>query len=151
MIVHKFEKYNEVRDCIDHRFVEFLNWIGFHVLLMPNSLKNPYDFLSDHTPDGIVLSGGNDINPLLYGKELISLNRNVSDERDQAETKIIEYAILNELPLLGVCRGAQMINVHFGGSLIQDLTNHRLNTINHVGTKHTVKFNNSFFFLNRLV
>jgi len=112
---------------------------------MPNSLNNTYDFLSDHTPDGIVLSGGNDINPLLYGKNLISFNMNVSDERDQAETQIIEYAILNELPLLGVCRGAQMINVYFGGSLIQDLTNHKLNKMNHVGTIHTVKFNSYFY------
>ena len=72
--------------------------------------------------DGLILAGGTDINPLLYGENPKFGLGNVNPERDEWELKILDYAIekLN-IPVLGLCRGLQLINIYFGGSLYQHL------------------------------
>jgi putative glutamine amidotransferase len=73
--------------------------------------------------DGIVISGGNfDINPRLYGEEPIKAMRNILEERTQFELGLIDLALERDMPILGVCGGAQAINVGLGGSLYQDIT-----------------------------
>jgi putative glutamine amidotransferase len=75
--------------------------------------------------DGVILSGGGDVDPSLYGgdaghRELDRVDR----RRDDFERRIIDVAIQKRIPLLGICRGMQIINVHFGGSLYEDLPDH---------------------------
>ena len=67
-----------------------------------------------------LLTGGDDINPLLYNEENIS-SYNVDQEMDLLDFKIINYCENNKKPLLGICRGLQSINVYFGGSLNQNI------------------------------
>lgn len=67
-----------------------------------------------------LLTGGDDINPLLYNEENIS-SYNVDQEMDLLDFKIIEYCEKYKKPLLGICRGLQSINVYFGGSLNQNI------------------------------
>ena len=74
--------------------------------------------------DGIVLTGGEDIHPQFYDKlEYLSLcNPNFMDEyRDEFEWKVCEYIFENQLPVLGICRGLQLVNVFLGGTLIPDI------------------------------
>lgn len=72
--------------------------------------------------DGLLLTGGGDVLPQYYGKESFSKTlRGVNQERDEFEFSIIEQALDEELPILGVCRGMQVMNVFLGGSLIMDL------------------------------
>ncbi len=74
--------------------------------------------------DGIVLTGGEDIHPQFYDKlEYLSLcNPNFMDERrDEFEWKVCEYIFKNQLPVLGICRGLQLVNVFLGGTLIPDI------------------------------
>jgi putative glutamine amidotransferase len=71
---------------------------------------------------GLIVSGGNfDINPRLYGEEPIKAMRNIIEERTQFELGLIELALERDMPILGVCGGAQAINVALGGSLYQDI------------------------------
>jgi putative glutamine amidotransferase len=72
--------------------------------------------------DGIILSGGGDVDPSLYDgdAEHRELDR-VDRRRDDFERRIIDVAIQKRIPLLGICRGMQIMNVHFGGSLYEDL------------------------------
>ena len=70
--------------------------------------------------DGLILSGGGDVDPRLYGEE----NRacfGVDPERDEAEFRLIEAYLRAGKPILGICRGHQVLNVYFGGSLVQHL------------------------------
>lgn len=69
--------------------------------------------------DGIVIGGGDDIAPTLYKGELQAEVR-LDHARDAMETWIVEKAFADDIPVLGVCRGAQMLNVVSGGSLHQD-------------------------------
>ena len=69
--------------------------------------------------DGIILSGGEDVHPRFYNKdEYIELCHEIDEKRDEFEWRVLEYTEKNKLPLLGICRGLQMANVFFGGTLI---------------------------------
>ena len=74
------------------------------------------------TMDGFVLSGGQDIDPVRYGEEItFGKAEEISPGREEVEYLIISFARQYDVPLLGICRGMQMINVAFGGKLFQDL------------------------------
>lgn len=72
--------------------------------------------------DGLILSGGQDINPLLYGEEPHQKLGEILSERDTCDLELIRVAVELNKPILGICRGHQILNVAFGGSLYQDLT-----------------------------
>jgi len=71
--------------------------------------------------DGLMLSGGGDIDPARYGEEPAAEVTNVREERDTAEFALLGAAASLQLPVLGICRGMQVINVARGGSLHQHL------------------------------
>jgi putative glutamine amidotransferase len=83
--------------------------------------KNNEDEIA--TCSGFVLTGGIDINPKVYGGNENYPNKpgEYQDQRDRFEKKIYRYARENKIPVLGICRGFQLVNVLEGGSLIQDL------------------------------
>ncbi|MBI5126432.1 MAG: gamma-glutamyl-gamma-aminobutyrate hydrolase family protein [Candidatus Taylorbacteria bacterium] len=71
--------------------------------------------------DGVLLPGGNDVNPMLYGEERKSHTQPPHDERDILEMYLIDKAMERKLPILGICRGLQILNVKLGGTLYQDI------------------------------
>ncbi len=74
--------------------------------------------------DGVILTGGEDVHPRFYGKPEYENEYRLDDfdiARDEFEMKVIDYTQRNELPLLGICRGLQIVNVFFGGTLIPDI------------------------------
>ena len=71
--------------------------------------------------DGLLLSGGPDIDPLLYGEEKISQCGEISPRRDAMEISLFLKALERGLPVLGICRGLQVMNVALGGTLYQDI------------------------------
>jgi putative glutamine amidotransferase len=71
--------------------------------------------------DGLVLSGGGDIDPARYGAERGTATGPALPERDEAELQLGRHALASGLPLLGICRGLQVINVALGGTLHQHL------------------------------
>ena len=81
--------------------------------------------------DGLVLTGGADLNPAMYAESPHPALGSVSDSRDAWERALILGARQLGTPLLAICRGAQMLNVALGGSLIQDLPSQRPGSINH--------------------
>jgi putative glutamine amidotransferase len=80
------------------------------------ALRTLFDLL-----DGLVLTGGEDVAPERYGEEVVRPNVEVVPERDALEFTLLEWALAEDLPLLAICRGIQVLNVALGGTLYQDL------------------------------
>lgn len=80
----------------------------------------PTDELPDFL-DGIVLSGGGDIDPLLFGEEPLRQSGEISPLRDAYEMELCRQALAKDLPLLGICRGMQVMNIVTGGGIYQDI------------------------------
>ena len=79
--------------------------------------------------DGVVVTGGHDVDPVLYAAEPEVEPRH-DPARDAFESAIIDRALAERIPLLGICRGAQLLNVRRGGSLFQELLSRRSKTSN---------------------
>ncbi len=73
--------------------------------------------------DGIIFGGGSDIDPNLYHEKKEPFTKSIDKKRDRYEIKLLEEAIKRKLPILGICRGMQLINIYFGGSLYQHIYN----------------------------
>ncbi len=84
--------------------------------------------------DILVLSGGVDIRPFLYGKNPTTVE-DYNPERDDFELALLEAAMKRELPILAICRGMQLTNIHLGGSLIRDLKQEGYNQVIHHRTE----------------
>ena len=90
------------------------------------------------TVDGFLFCGGDDIDPKYYGEEKSPLIVNICSKRDEFECALFKAAYKTGKPILGICRGLQVINVFLGGSLHQHINGHRQKEARDVFT-HSVK------------
>ncbi|MBD1845514.1 gamma-glutamyl-gamma-aminobutyrate hydrolase family protein [Cyanobacteria bacterium FACHB-63] len=112
-------------------YVDAIQSVGGNAVLLPPTHTNP-DGLLD-VLDGLIFSGGGDIHPIHYNGEDHPTIYGIDDDRDIFEITLAKLALMRELPVLGICRGMQVLTVATGGSLIQhvpevygDATDHRL-------------------------
>lgn len=97
------------------------------------------------TLDAVILPGGEDVNPARYDEKPSPHLGEVNEKRDDFEFMIIQLCVNHNIPIVGICRGMQVINVYFGGTLFQDLPTdyidksiiHRQSESREVGT-HTI-------------
>ena len=81
--------------------------------------------------DALLLTGGLDVSPSRYGEEKLKECGEISPERDNMEYSLLELALEADIPILGICRGIQLLNVYMGGTLYQDLPSQRPSQITH--------------------
>jgi putative glutamine amidotransferase len=95
------------------------------VIPMPDiTLKDSYAALADlmmANLDGLMLTGGDDVDAARYGEENFPFNGSFSEERDLFESELCRSAARRKKPILGICRGIQLLNVAMGGTLFQDI------------------------------
>jgi putative glutamine amidotransferase len=99
------------------RSVEAAN--GLPLILAPGKPEDAPDFLD--RVSALVLSGGSDVDPVLFGQAPHSKLGRVVRERDDFELALCREALRRDLPILAICRGQQVLNVATGGTLIQDI------------------------------
>jgi putative glutamine amidotransferase len=106
-------------------YVDAVQRAGGLVLMLPpdsHQIEQPDQVLD--LIDGLVLTGGADIDPAFYGQEPHAETVDTVPERDQFEIALVNAAIERDLPVLGICRGMQLINVAREGTLRQHLPEH---------------------------
>lgn len=113
-----------VTDC--SRYDLYNHWIlNYHPEVKTLRLSWKDDSFSRiNTCDGIVLTGGEDVHPRFYNQPEwlpYCYEDDVNEARDELEWKVLEYSQRHALPVLGICRGLQIANVYFGGTLIPDI------------------------------
>ena len=116
------EKNNKKTIILSKASDNYINWIESRdiIIIDAYNISNIDSILN--LADGIILTGGEDIYPLMYNDtNNIKLSGEFDFRRDTLEKKLFDYAFNNKLPLIGVCRGMQMMNVASGGTLFGDL------------------------------
>jgi putative glutamine amidotransferase len=93
---------------------------GLPVMLKPAGSRASPSTLLERL-DGILFTGGRDVDPRLYGEAPLNQSVRVDDERDAFELPLIREAVARDLPVLAICRGCQVLGVALGGGLWQDL------------------------------
>lgn len=110
--------YIEKRDTLSQDWAKISEKLGIIPILVPNGLSDIQGFLEEVKIDGVILSGGD----------------NIGDDptRDHTENEIIDYGIKNRLPIFGVCRGMQVLNNYFNGTIEKSNTTYHLRIPHHI-------------------
>jgi putative glutamine amidotransferase len=98
--------------------------LPFIIPLPDISIKNEYEAFARRAiecADGLLLSGGDDVDAQIYGEDNMPFNGSFSEERDLFETALVRTAAEMKKPVFGICRGVQLLNVAMGGTLYQDI------------------------------
>lgn len=117
---HSLNKYGDQIDSLENSYISYLEAFGLNLFPISNVTKNVERLIEIVAPSGIILTGGGDVSPVLYCGQIE--NTAIPGHRDTIESKLLEMAISKRIPVLGICRGMQFINVFFNGKLIQDIT-----------------------------
>jgi putative glutamine amidotransferase len=120
------------RDFIGQYYVPYLEKLGLVPILVPNTLADLHTYVTAVGAEGIVLSGGGDLAPERYGQPNTA-SEDIAPARDETEYRLLELAVERRLPVFGICRGIQVLNVFFGGGLIQDIPAQLHSPISHDG------------------
>ena len=116
---------------IPYDYVRAVERAGGRAVLVPPSDDGVDEVLA--AVDGLVFSGGSDLDPDLYGQAAHPETTGIVPERDSAELTLLRAALERDLPVLAICRGSQVLNVALGGDLVQHLPDH----VGHDGHKET--------------
>lgn len=88
--------------------------------------------------DGVLFSGGSDIPPSWYGEEILNETVNTNPARDLSDSLLVRAALDSGKPILGICRGSQILNVLLGGTLYQDIPSQLPEAHAHKGVSHKI-------------
>jgi putative glutamine amidotransferase len=122
--------YGERRDGLDQRWAGLFLELGFCPVPLANDVQDVEGYLAALSLDGAVLTGGNDLSNVEGGRE-------VAPERDRFEHMLLDLFAAERLPVLGVCRGLQLMNIHYGGGLKK--------VEHHVAVRHSTTLDPGFF------
>jgi putative glutamine amidotransferase len=126
-----FGAWEEESALVPTDYTRAVETAGGRPLLVPPSADGLEETLN--VLDGLVLSGGSDLDPASYGQEMHPETKGVIEERDRAELALLRGALERDMPVLAVCRGSQILNVGLGGDLVQHLPE----VVGHEEHKHT--------------
>jgi putative glutamine amidotransferase len=126
---HRLEK---VFDSVNYNYIKSVYAAGGMPALIPvlpyeDDMKIYIDSL-----DGLLFTGGNDISPLRYREDPVMGVTSISDDRDICELALFKEGMKRDMPMLGICRGIQLMNVGCGGTLYQDIHCQVKNALGHL-------------------
>lgn len=106
---------------LTRKYAEGVVQAGGVPLIVPHNLDEAALRVMLDRLDGVVLSGGGDMDPMLFGEERHPATCEIEPERDRLEMMLTRWLVERDIPFLAICRGIQVLNVALGGSLVQDI------------------------------
>ncbi|HEY3216167.1 MAG TPA: gamma-glutamyl-gamma-aminobutyrate hydrolase family protein [Candidatus Eisenbacteria bacterium] len=116
-------------ETVPELYLEMVASLGAAPVILPVHVKPSPEVL--RRLDGLMLTGGGDVDPAIYGQERGPRTEGVDPDRDRFEIEMVREALDRDLPILAICRGIQVLNVSLGGSLTQDLPSELDGRVNH--------------------
>jgi putative glutamine amidotransferase len=110
---------NRFQYAVNSEYVAAVEEVGGIAVTLPAQPKAVPELIA--ALDALILTGGGDIDPVHYGQPLHPATRSIDPDRDRFELDLTRMAVERRLPVLGICRGIQVLNVALGGTLIQDV------------------------------
>jgi len=109
-------------DYMKRSYYEAVERSGGIAVILPNTKEIDQVDRFLNVVDGLLVSGGNDVDPMFYGERKKVRNLSITRERDIFEIALVRKAKDKQVPILAICRGMQLVNVALGGSLYQDFS-----------------------------
>ena len=133
-------KSKKIYSVINNDYIKAVQKAGGIPILIPFS--NNIENIKEYTDkiQGIIFTGGEDISPLAYNEDPLKEVECIIEERDRFELELFKEVYEKQIPILGICRGLQLINIALGGNLYQDINSQIPNSYGHA-PKHTLRHN----------
>ena len=112
---------NNPQHFLNESYLNAIRHFGGIPLLIPVFALDEEREMLLQSCDGLLLTGGDDLDPALFGESVLNDTVVIAPERDKAEYRILDLVTTGDMPIFGICRGIQVMNVYFGGSLYQDI------------------------------
>jgi putative glutamine amidotransferase len=122
-------------DYVKRQYYLAIQDFGGVPVILPNIEKMSLVDTYVKTLDGLLLGGGGDVHPCFCNERIKVKNLSIKKERDRFEIALAKKALRKKLPILGICRGLQVINIVLGGTIFQDLSLRKEKTLNHMPEK----------------
>ena len=137
------DRYGSPIDYLEDSFVHFFSTINVDLIPVSNCIKNIRGFVNAINFDGLVISGGSDVNPKYLKSSLIKSDR-YSKKRDSIENDLIDLCLEKKKLVLGVCYGMQKLNTYFGGEISSD-SKREMRKKNYSMRNHSILIKKSLF------
>lgn len=135
--------YDGEKFFVNKSYLNCLKLLHKNYYICDYNIKN----INYNTICAILLTGGGDILPAIYGKKINNKTNSIYIERDIFEISVLKEALKRNIPTLAICRGIQIMNVAFGGTLNQNIDNHMQSTSKNFAT-HFVNINKNTILYN---
>lgn len=112
-------------------YMKGITMAGGIPIMLPLTIDNEEINQISQEFDGFLFTGGHDVSPTIYGEDIIKECGEICEERDRMELLLLDKVLKEDKPVLGICRGIQLINVALGGTLYQDLSVQHPSQIEH--------------------
>lgn len=120
----------EERFCLARYYVDAVTQAGGLPLILP-ALSLEVAVSTLERVHGLILSGGGDLDPSYFGEEPLPATKRITPRRDAFEVALARAALVRQVPVLGICRGLQVLNVAAGGKVLQDISLGVYNPLKH--------------------
>ena len=131
-------------DLIEQNYIEYYSKFDILPILISNALANPTEYCRHFDVEGIILTGGIDIETEVINADSSGRGKKCRG-RDAVEWQLLKMAVESNMPVLGICRGMQLINLFFGGNIIINMDKTIPGAISHTAVEHDVIITDSGF------